>query len=154
MATLKVSDDFMDEVRSVIRQSTALVAPVADGVGIVPIDAPFVYTPEIDPATLSVPTNTGLEVLNSVAGAQVESIDPLNGDHIVELKPPAGGWRWETTSDPGNVYPVTVYGFSATQATNNKFLGCVVLDSPVEFTGDNQSFTLDSVKIRIPAGAM
>jgi hypothetical protein len=111
------------------------------------ITAPF--TPSIDQlmADIEISVLTGLVALAQTAGAQNESIDPITGELIVEIKPPAGGNRWETPV--GFTPPVTVYGFALGNNAMTVLLGTHKLDEPIVLTGDNQSITAPPLEFRI-----
>lgn len=107
------------------------------------------FTPSLDRvmADLTISALTGLVPLAGVSGAQVESIDPITGELVVEIKAPAGGFRWETGG--GTTYPVTVYGFALGNNAMTTLLGTHSLDAPVTFTADNQSITAPELAFKI-----
>lgn len=111
------------------------------------ITAPF--TPSLDRsmADLTISALTGLVPLAGVAGAQLESVDPITGELVVEIKAPAGGFRWETGG--GTTYPVTVYGFALGNNAMTTLFGTETLATPVVLTADNQSITAPELAFKI-----
>lgn len=54
----------------------------------------------------------------SVAGApQQRATDPVKGDELIQLIPPVGGFRWESSAAPDP--PVTMYGYIVCSSTGN-----------------------------------
>lgn len=110
------------------------------------ITAPF--TPSLDrvAADLSIAAGGGLDPILGSTGAQLESVDPVTAELIVEIKAPAGGFRWETTGVPSPV--INVYGFALT--TNaGVLLGMHKLDAAIALTDVNQSITAPPLVFRI-----
>lgn len=111
------------------------------------IIAPF--TPSIDREVtdLTLASASPLAPVAAVAGTQEDSADPLTGELIVEIKPPAGGFRWNTGT--GFSGPVTVYGFALTNGGLTALWGTESLLNPVILTGDNQSIEAPELAFRI-----
>lgn len=107
------------------------------------------FTPSIDRVIgdLTIASGNGLDPLAGVAGAQNESVDAGTGELIVEIKPPAGGFRWETSG--GFVGPKTVYGFALTNNAGSTLYGTETLAEPIELTADNQAVSAPPLMFRI-----
>lgn len=111
------------------------------------IIAPFVPGTDLDAASLTFGSVFGLAPLACVAGSQNEGVDPINGDLLIDMKPPAGGWRWETGI--GFVGPVTVYGFALVDNTLANLYGTQLFANPIVLTVVNQVIELERVRFRI-----
>lgn len=125
--------------------TTYLANATAMKVGL--ITAPF--TPSIDRlmGDLTISAVTNLTPIAGVAGTQENSKDPVTGELIVEVKPPAGGFRWNTGSGfPG---PVTVYGFALGNGAMNLLYGTESLPTPIILTADFQTVEAPSLTFRI-----
>jgi len=111
------------------------------------IIAPF--TPNLDRvmADLTLGAGDGLDPLALVAGAQLESLDPLTGEFVVEIKPPAGGIRWELTADQDPA--VLVYGFALGNTAMNTLYGTHSLADPITLESINQSITAPALTFKI-----
>lgn len=125
--------------------TTYLANATAMKVGL--IVAPFTESIDRAMADLTISTDTGLTAIAATAGAQNESIDPLNGKLIVEIKPPAGGFRWETP-DPFTT-PVTVHGLALGNGAMNVLYGTHTFAEPITLTEPNQAFTAPPLTFEI-----
>jgi len=92
----------------------------------------------------------GYAAKTPVAGVQPESVDPSNGDAILSIVPPAGGWRWETTGLTN--LPQTIYGFALYNTAGTVLYAAEALAVPVELNGLNQSVNLPEVAMRFHQG--
>ncbi len=130
--------------------TTYLASATAMKVGLITANvAPTLNTLMAD---LTISVATGLVALAGVSGAQNESIDPVTGELLVEVKPPAGGFRWETPA--GFTGPTIVYGFALGNGAMTVLLGTLMLDTPITLNDENQTinapplvFRLDPTKI-------
>lgn len=102
---------------------------------------------EITPATF---TGSTFKVIGSAT--ITESLDPNNGDVLLDVPPPIGGWRWETSDTVG--LPQTIFGFWLTNNDENVVLGAELLAAPIILTGANQSVVLNRVGFRFVAGSI
>lgn len=125
--------------------TTTLANAVGPKVGVIVAD----FTPSIDRvmADLTISAAASLAPIAVVFGVQNESIDPVTGELIVELRAPAGGFRWETTG--GFVGPVTVYGFAVGNNAMTNLYATEKLAAPVTLLVDNQSVNAPPLQLRI-----
>lgn len=89
-----------------------------------------------------------------IAGAapMFESIDPSNGDLLVTIKPPAGGFRWETTGVTH--LPMTIYGYMVRNQDDDRVYCSGLLDPPVVLDGVNQEVNLGEILLRVASAAV
>lgn len=99
-------------------------------------------------ADLTQPVTAGLAQITSGTGTQLESIDPDTGEIIIEIKPPVGGFRFETTAVPASTE--TVLGYAVLNNAGDTVLGSALFEEPVEFSAINQAHTIGVIQFRIP----
>jgi hypothetical protein len=85
-----------------------------------------------------------------VNGNQAESLDPANGDALLDILPPSGGWLWECTTTPTPAQ--TIYGFALRNTVGPVLYASELLDQPVEISAANQSIFLPAVRLRFAQG--
>lgn len=96
------------------------------------------FTPSLDRVLgdLTLLSGNGLDAIAITAGAQNEGVDPLTGESVVGLKPPAGGLRWETSG--GLAVEKQIHGYALTNNASATLLAMHRLDEPVILNTDNQ----------------
>lgn len=119
--------------------------PVSNKLGL--IVAPFNPSVDLLMADLTIAAETGLVAIAGVAGSQLESVDPSTGELIVEVKVPAGGFRWETPI--GFTGPVTIYGLALGNNAMTILYGTQLLDNPIILTDENEAYTAPIIQFRI-----
>lgn len=107
------------------------------------------FTPSLDRviADLTMASAAPLAPVAGVAGAQETGAEPVSGKLIVEVKVPAGGFRWNTGASFSAF--CTVYGYALTNAGGTVLLGTHSLETPIGLTGDNQSITAPPLEFLI-----
>jgi hypothetical protein len=90
------------------------------------------------------PATTGLITgISAVGGEQLESVDPDNGNPLIQLKSPVGGFRFETTAIP--TAPDVVRGYVVLNAGATEILLVNKFENPVTFDDINQAFTIGEI---------
>lgn len=125
--------------------TTLLANAVANKVGL--ITAPFTESLDRVMADLTIAASNGLDPVAGVAGAQLESVDPVTGELLVEIKTPAGGFRFETSSAPSPA--ITVYGFALGNGAMTTLIATYRLTTPIVLNAINQSITAPPLVLRI-----
>lgn len=69
-------------------------------------------------------------------GTQNTAFDPLTSQYLLQLKVPAGGFRWETTG-LGNL-PQTIYGFGVGSFDSTNLYFAALFPTPIVLTAVNQ----------------
>lgn len=136
-----------DQLATLLATDSGSIAHATNAVKVGLITAPFVPANGLVVADLTISAVTGLTPLSGVAGNQVESIDPVTAERFVEIKAPAGGFRWETPG--GFTGPVTVYGFALLDSTAAVLYGTQAVQDPVVLTAPNQAITAPPLGFRI-----
>lgn len=114
------------------------------------VKEPFVPSPSLAYGDLTFANFDGSTAKTPVSGDQPESLDPATGDALLDILPPAGGWRWETTGLTN--LPQTVYGFALYNTAGTVLYASELLDIPVELNDVNQTVILASVRMRFNQG--
>lgn len=115
------------------------------------IKEPFTPSPVLTFADVTPADFGGYAELEVGAVPPLESIDPVDGAALIDILPPAGGWRWETTNTTN--LPQTIFGFCLRNADDD-LIASETLSTPVVLDGVNQTVVLDRVTLRLPAGAI
>lgn len=95
---------------------------------------------------------TGHNPISVTAGAQPEGLDPTTNDSVIDLSPPAGGFRW-VTADAVNL-PQTIYGYALLDNTLATVLACELLPTPVVLTAAAQVIDLGDTRLTLPANSI
>ncbi len=111
------------------------------------ITDPFTESLDRVIADLTLASASPLAPVAGTSGAQENGVDPVTSELKVEVKAPAGGFRWET--GVGFSGPVTIYGYALTNGAVSVLLGTQALDTPITLTGDNQSHVAPQIEFRI-----
>lgn len=146
---MKMTNGLIDTIGPLLAADVASLAPVAAN-KVALIIANFV--PDMDAAigSFTLGSTTGLTPVAGVAGTQLESRDPVTGEVIVEIKTPAGGFRWETPN-PFTDGPITVFGFLLIDNAGINWLGVHKLAEPITLSGPNQQITAPALQFAIDA---
>jgi len=103
----------------------------------------FALTEDLLIGDLTFASFTDSTPIAGATGAQNVGVDPVTGAQVVEIKPPAGGYRWVTGSDVG--LPVTVYGYALVDSTLAELFAVGQLPTPITLTEAGQFIDIDSV---------
>lgn len=132
-----------------VAADSAILAPAANANKVALIKEAFVPEEGMVAANVTVADFDGSTALVGVVGTQFCGIDPVTNDQIVTIKPPAGGYRWETTGDTN--LPQTIFGYGLFSNDMATLIGLALLDNPITLTDAGQEITLPSVDITIVA---
>lgn len=142
-------DVIRDRLANLLAADATTLAPAEDGVKVTLITGDIELSPALtilDFADRGVLSN-GLAAINAAPGTQNESVDPVTTNRKVELKEPAGGWRWETTSKPDP--SITVTGAIVTNNDFDALYGIIVFDDPITLNDTNQSISIGTIELPI-----
>jgi len=82
--------------------------------------------------------------IGAIAGAQNSGINPVTLERIVEMKIPAGGWRWVVTSTTN--LPQTIYGAVLYDNGGTTVYGAVLFNAPILLDAVGQVCEVDAVQ--------
>lgn len=115
---------------------TATLAPAVNANKMILIKAPFSPSEALKFADLVAADFDGSTPLLAGTGTQAEALDPLTNDAIIDILPPAGGFRWETTGITN--LPQTIYGYALCDNGLTTVLCAAVFETPITLTAINQ----------------
>lgn len=97
-------------------------------------------------------TFTGSTPLAGATGAQQAGVDPLTGDQVLTILPPAGGYRWECTAAPAT--PEEITGYILVDNGSTTLLAMKKLAQSVVITNVGDFVDLGTVTMRMVAGPL
>lgn len=109
--------------------------------------ANFVPTETLVVGDLTLADFDGATPIAGATGAQQAGVDPATGEQLVTIKPPAGGYRWETTGVTN--LPQTVYGYALLDNAGTGLLATALLPTPVTLDAVGQEINIGEVTIAI-----
>jgi hypothetical protein len=125
-------------------QATTL-APATDPNVLALISAPFNLTENLIAADLTLADFTGSTPIEGVTGTQEVGIDPVTLAQVIEVTPPLGGYRWETTNTTN--LPQTIYGYALLNNAMSTLLAVGELPDPITLQDAGQFIDVDSVTL-------
>jgi hypothetical protein len=128
------------------------LAPAADANKIALVKAPFTPNEGLKLTDITLADFDGSTPIAVGVGTQPEGLDPNTSNAIITLKPPAGGWRFETTGDTN--LPQTIYGFVLVNNAGDELYAADTLPSPEQLTDVNQVINLNNVLLTQLAGSI
>jgi len=141
-----------EKAAQLLAADAATLAPPADANVIALIKAIFTPLESTTLADLTLADFDGATPLAVGVGTQPEGLDPNSSDSIINLKPPAGGFRWETTGVTN--LPMTIYGFALLNDALDTLLACEVLAAPITLNAVNEVVNIPVPTIRQLANTM
>lgn len=125
---------------STLAADAGTLAPPTDANKVALIMEAFTPGENLVVADLTLATFATSTPLLAGTGTQQEGIDPQTGAQIITIKPPAGGWYWETTA--GTNLPQTIYGYALLTNDLSTLLAVAALPTPINLTETNQEINL------------
>lgn len=126
---------------------TATLAPAANAIYIKLVKNNIVPSESITFADVQLADFDGSTELAIGLNAQPEAYDPITDDSVIDLKPPAGGFRWETTGVTN--LPETIYGYVLLNNAKDTVWASALLDAPIPLTLIGQRIDLGDVLLRL-----
>lgn len=140
-----------EKVMQLLAADTATLASV-DAMKVHLVKATFTPSEDMDILDFELADFDGSTALEAGTGTQPESLVPGTNDSVIHIKPPAGGWRWETTGTTN--LPQTIYGYILTNNDSSTVYAAEVFSEEITLSKVNQSVSLPSVKLTQQAGSM
>jgi len=150
--TMQTSLALREKAAQLLAADTATLAQAADNNVIALVMEPFTPSEGLAVGGLTLATFDGSTPILVGLGAQPEGLDPNTNDGLISLKPPAGGFRFETTGTTN--LPQTIYGFALLNEAMDTLFASEALAAPITLTAVNQVINLENVQIRQLANSM
>jgi len=132
---------------------TATLNPgVGDEVEIMLVQNDFAPAESLVLADVTLANFAGSTAIAAAAGAQPVLADPGTNDAIMDIKMPAGGFRWETTALTN--LPQTIYGYVLMDSAHTVVYASERFTSPITLTAVNQRIDIGQPTITLPANTM
>jgi len=126
------------------------LAPAMNANKIALVTTPFTPTPATVVGDLTLASGNGLDPIAGATGSQLAGTDPLTGDVVMTVKPPAGGYIW--TSSGSITVPITVYGYALLSNDLSNYIAGALLAEPQIINIDGQVIDIGNPTISYPAG--
>lgn len=141
-ATLAVREAAMQ----LLAADSATLAPALNGNKVALVKAAFTPSEALAIGDVTLADFDGSTPLVAGTGTQPEGLDPATADSVVTIKPPATGWRWETTGITN--LPQTIFGFILMDNAGAVLLASELLVNTITLTAVNQVVNLQNVLMR------
>lgn len=119
------------------------LAPATDANQIALIMAVFTPSENLVVGDLTFADFTGSAPIAGATGAQLVGIDPSTLAQVIQIKPPVGGYRWETTDAVG--LPQTIYGFALINDAGDALFAVQQFTTPITLQDAGQFVEIDPV---------
>lgn len=139
-----------NQIANLLANDPDSLAPEEDAMKVALVQTPFAANEDIVVGELDLADFDGSTPKLVVVGGQGNGTDPLTGDSVIQLLPPAGGFRFQTTGATN--LPQTIHGFIVTNEAGNTIWACDLLPEPVTLTAGGQEISLGDLTIRMPKG--
>jgi hypothetical protein len=140
------------ESMALLAADPTTLAPVANAIFIGLVKTAFVPSETLVLSDLTLADFDGHTEIPVTLGAQAVANDPLNGDSVIDLSPPVGGFRWQTTGMTN--LPETIYGYVLLDHAKAVILASALLPAPVTLTNVGQRIDDLIATIRLPPNTM
>jgi len=139
-----------DNLQSIIAAAIGADTSTFTGMLVGLISEPFTPTPQLELGDITEADFGGYARIALSGGVLNVSTDPLTGDNILTIVPPAGGWYWETTSTAN--LPQTIYGWFILSDDTVTLFGTDVLADTTTLTASGESVGLGQLALRLVVG--
>lgn len=141
----------INRLQTLLSQDTGSLA-AATALKVHLIQAAFTPSLTTTIASLTKATFTGYGPISAVVGNAIVWADPLTGQLVCELSPPAGGWHWAATGGTG--LPQTIYGWYVGDNADVTLWGSNLLPQNVTITASGQGLDVATVRFGVVPGAL
>lgn len=129
-----------EKANQLLAADAATLAPATDANTMCLVKSNFNPTEQITVDDLELADFDGSAPLEVETGTQPEGLDPVSSASVITLKPPAGGWRWETTGVTN--LPQTIYGRALMNDDQTILFAVEKFTTPIILTASNQVINL------------
>lgn len=120
------------------------------------VKEPFTPSMQLTPAAMAAieATFAGYAGIGAATGTQNTGQDPLSSDYLLQLKPPAGGFRWETGGGFTGTQTITGWYIGTSESPDTALLYSALFTTPIVLTAPNQVIEIPSVELRYLVGGV
>lgn len=130
--TLAIRNAAMD----LLAADAATMAPPANANKMALVKAAITPSEDLEFADLTLADFDGSTPISAGLGTQPTALDPSTTDSVMDVKVPAGGFRWETTGVTN--LPQTIFGYVLLDNGLTTLLAAAAFDTPVVLTAVGQ----------------
>jgi hypothetical protein len=141
-----------DKMATLLAADIATLAVAANPNMIVLIKAAFTPGENMPFGSLVPADFDGSSPLAVGLNAQPEALDPATSDSRITLKPPAGGWRWQTSGVTN--LPQTIYGVALMVNDLSSYYASQLFPVPIVLTATDQVIDIGPLELLLPAGSL
>jgi hypothetical protein len=133
---------------ALLAADTATFAPAADAIYMVLFQSEFIPSESLLLADLEKADFAGYADIAIELNAQQVGYQPGTDDSVMDVLPPVGGFRWESTAD---IDPAqTIYGWGILNHAKTVLMASEIFDTPIVLTLAHQRVELPDAKITLP----
>jgi hypothetical protein len=141
-----------DQAMKLLAADTTTLAPAMNAIYMALVKAPLVPTEQLTFADITLATFDGSTPIALTVGSQPEGLDPVTTDSVIDLSPPAGGFRWITTGTTD--LPQTIYGYVLLDHAKTTLYAAETLDVPITLTATGQRIDIGDANLNLAAGSI
>ena len=134
-----------EQAMKLLAADPTTLAPAADANLVKLVKTNFTPSESLVYGDLDFADFDGSTAIECGTGTQPEGLDPGTADSIIDIKAPAGGFRFETTGVTN--LPETIYGYALVNNAEDTLLASGLLDTPITLTAVNQVINLGDLKL-------
>jgi len=138
--------EIFNQLTILLAADTATIAPAANPPKLKLSKAAFTPNQNNVPADFTEADFDGYAPIAAIVGAQNVGVDPLTQERLVEMKIPAGGWRWVVTGLTN--LPQQIFGAYLTDNAGAIVFGAALFDGPITLDNLPQVVEVGSVTFR------
>lgn len=134
------------QLGTLLAADATTLAPAMNANKIALVVAPFSLSENLTAGSLTFGTTNGLTPIAGATGAQGVGLDPATQQQLIQILPPAGGWKWTTTGSFSGA--ITVYGYALVDTTLANLLAAALLPTPLTVNAAGYLLDIDPVEMR------
>jgi len=141
---MQPTDYIFNQLAALLAADTGTLAPATLPPQLVPVKAPFTPGVGLVVGALTLADFATSTAISTIVGSQNAVQNPLTFERMVEMKIPAGGWRWTVTALTN--LPQTIYGVALLDNTLAIVYGAALLPTPILLTTVGQVVEIDNIQ--------
>lgn len=147
------SQALFDQAMALLAADATTLAPAMNANKVALVVSDFSETQDLPLASLTLASFTGSAPIAGATGAQAVGVDPLTGDALITILPPAGGYLWKCTVAPTPAQ--VVFGVVLLDNAEAVLLGSHKLAQSITINAVGDQVYLDEeLTFRLPQGSI